>query len=451
MSIFSYYEEGVSDWRNKRSRGDRFSGNTFGYEGFNYLRNTADFTMDPYAGFDEDWMAGQREKMAMFSANRLQLDRKQAYNDMLRGFQDDTSEFMRRHADAQIAQASMESEFQRQDLAISDVLAGLEKGASRATSRRQYMQMAQSAMRDTQAALNKVSNFRMPELRDLPTTFTDPFSGRTIDMSTKFSDIYNEEDPAAVARQSVMSRFEDTRSSVINDIYSSIADKYGDMDRIKAAKAGDFASLYSQYQAANDQGSGWGGSLMWSANQSTRDRLRKEMKDLTGYDIYGSQADRLALGAIQSAMGELEGAEAYADAASMAALAGNADWVSYKNSGGKTVYFNPLEQYLNSDINAELEKIIGFTESKFNVDFRKEGFSFKQEFENRRDRAIGEIESAKRNQELNDLRAGQMEQQKRQLQQRLERQQQEYQSTLASFGTSMGDGEGVVFTDTRPS
>lgn len=458
---FTYSGSGLDGYNyfERTAYRDRFAGNLMGYEGMKWigkqsqLANIYNSQYGTGTGFTDDWQAGQREKMAMWAATNMQVDRKKQFFSTLSDFQENTNEFMRRHADMQIAQDSMEADFARQDLAIQDVLTNLDKGGSRATSRKQYMQLAQDAMRETQAALNKVSNFKMPELRDLPTEFIDPFSGRQLDMSKTFDDVYTSEVSSDIARQAVMGRFHDTRRAVLDDIYGGISAQYGDIDVIGRSYENNLAGLMGQYNAANQIEHGLYGSAMWNSRQAERDQLRAKIKDITGYDVTRT-ADKTALEALQAGVSEYANAHPYASAAALADLADNTSWMWYETTTKKGKgQINPLEFYLSRGVNtqAELDKIIDYTTSKFDVDFRTEEMSYRNEFEARRQRAIEEVNSAKRNQELNDLRAGQMEQQKRSLQQRLERQQQEYQQTLAGMGMSMSDDEGVTFSDSRPS
>jgi len=423
--------------------------NLASYEMFDWTMKQNDLqsmTNAGYYGFSDDFMAAQREKRAMYAANFMQLRRRAGLNEDLADFQEATSAFNLEFEEANRTYEAMTQKWNEQSRSLDALMMGTAGGdRAPAQSMQEYSMLAKQAMQDTQAALNRLSSFQMPELRSTPTTFTDPFSGEQIGLDAKFEDLYNSEEPAEVARRAVQNRFTNLRNKAYSNIMTGVEkeftgyDKLSEEDIKNAQTLSNFYSLQKQLGKAKAREESDMGAVDYAA------RYFKDREDVRSLGLIGY------VDSINKVTAARQSADAYADAAALAGLSGDTEFLSYTTMGTQNkAWINPAEFYLNANVDEELAKITKYTEGKLAVELRGEEEQYRKEFETRKERALAEFDAAERNKKINQQRAASIAAQKRSLQQKLEAQQTEYQETTSRLGSLGGSGDDIQFQDDRP-
>ncbi len=427
-----------------------------------------------YQMFNEDHVLGRREKGAMTGASLIQADRRSGFSETLAGFQAETSRFNRDFEESETMRVAMDSKFAAADANMQAMLEGLDKAPSRASSVGQYQMLAKNSMQETQQALNKLSGMKAPDLIDMPTTFKDPFTGEDVELGTKFADIYQADDPTQMANQIVDRKFKQATSRRVAELqsesrkelgkaYDFSDDLGGQVQQIAASfKQVDTTryspALHSQHhlQALSAQALNTAESLRKEGANDLADQVESLQYVRMGINGIRHSAARdtiAALDAQSKGLKAKKNIQEFAEAGALAEMSGMRENLSFKDNSGNRQYLDPTEYFIGADKNKELSKMKEYTASKLALEFRAEGASFESEFNNRVQRAEAEVEAGIRNKELNAIRSGSIDAQKRQLQERLANQQNEYASTLAglaSGGGQSGDA-GIIMSDTRPS
>ena len=422
------------------------------------------------SGFDQGFQGGQRERRAMLAATSIQANRRAGMTSVLQDFQTETTRFNREYEAATNAMDAVNQRFSEGQAKIAGVLENLDKAPSKASSIGQFSSMAQAQMQDTQLALNRLSGMKAPSVIDVPTKFIDPFSGEEVMLDAKFEDLYDAPDAGAVARQAVIGKFEKARDSIRADIDSQVETHYGASTRTVFGDQESRSMLERMSQHMQDldnkrMGRFQGTADYMEAQKRMMDYGSQYSRDIRtlkskGIDIGSDNPWHPASGAkvnkLLEGVAYMDNMDKYSEAAAMAVISGDDKMMSYKAQtgglSGKKHYINPAEFYFDADINAELDKMVKYTESKLNLEFKQEGANYEAEFDKRRNRALQQVEAAERNKELNRIRSGEIDAQKRGLQQRLEKQQQEYASAMAGLKGGGGSGSSsITFSETRPS
>ncbi len=432
-----------------------------------------------YTMFNDDHIMGRREAGAMTGAKMIQADRRSGFSGTLGEFQAETTRFNRDFEASETLRLAMDDKFAKTDANMQTMLEGLGSNPSKASSIGQFQMLAKNSMQETQRAMNKLSGMKAPDLIDLPTTFKDPFTGEDVPLGTKFEDMYEADDPKAMANAIVNRKFKTasqaTARQLEKDLRGQLGDAY-DFDDATAKKIMAFSELNDNNQDAyvrRDMGaiSSNTYALQQSAGEmvgvfrdlgmdDVADRTERMQRSLSYSNSYNAGAaehyrDTSAeLHQLAKGLRAKSNITEYSEANALAQMSGMVrnGRMSFKDNSGNAQTLDPTEYYLGSDKNAELAKMKKFTESKLAIEFRSEEASFSKEFENRVMRAEQEVEAGIRNKELNAIRSGSIDAQKRQLQERLTKQQNEYESTLAGLASGGGSPDtGVIMTDNRPS
>mgnify|MGYP001338264694 CR=1 FL=1 len=380
-------------------------------------------------------LASTRESYSSNYARQQALTRRERRSVDLLTFQQESEDFNLAFGSSQSAREALDTQFNQTNTEISEVLSGMADAPDKASSIGQYSKLAQKSMQDTQKAIADLDAFKAPQAVELVSSFVDPFTGKKVGLDSKFEDFYTETDPTSMANRMVNEEFKDTRASIYKDLRSNIeADPL--KDRYDAARGFDMDKTYHQAnpnanKQARNQAAHYAGIInMYDSGGPSLDEVMKGMKD---YDKATANLDR------------------YASAATLAKMAGANKMDSFTGDFGEEMYINPTEYYLNADVNAELASMKDKTATRLDIERLNDRASFSKEFDARKQRAQSQAGQAEQNDKINKIRQQQIVDQKNQLQQRLQRQQAEYGSTLAGFGTGDSSDTGVQFTDTRPS
>lgn len=391
---------------------------------------------------DEGQIGKSRLQMNMNYANRKALERRQSRVDQLEEFSAESDRFNMQLGQTMSAIDSLDQRFLQNEEKISSMLAGFDSAPDKASSLSQYSQMAQRSMQETQRAISSLDQLKAPQAGELKTSFIDPFSGQEVDLGTNFEDVYRGTNSREIAREMVESDFKrrrsDIRSTLMNDLFDTDS----------------FRELQSNFMG-NDARSGTNRKLLEDAISVYASGDQGINLGRIGLEERGliSRFDPNAEQTLRGFASQIKGYEeldSYASAAAIAAMTGQKGFSSYQRNRDQ-IFVNPAEYYMGSDINAELDQIVDYTTSKLDVERLEDRAQFQAEFDARKERAIRGNEATMRNQKLNEARQAGINEKKQQLQQRLMRQQQEMQRTIAGNLGGEGSATGVRFTDTRPS
>lgn len=426
--------------------------------------------------FQEDGNLGAtRLTYNMNYANQQALTRRQKLSSTLAEFGEASDKFNLQYGASLSAREALDTRYMAANEQVSSILGDIDNAPDRASSVSQYSMLAQKSMQDTQRAIASLSGFKAPQSVTAKNTFIDPFSGKEVGFDAKFEDLYQAEtDTAGMAKTMVRSEFNQNRDRIKaqvkqdmenNPLYSIVQGRQG-VDRLGDQLRNNYrrgSVSREEYERQLVDHALTTGSLYDRRDTSTGGRrLRAEQEGLVRQfalqnnliDPYDSGSPTLedVLNSTSTLMKGRDNLDRFASAAALAEMSGAKGFDSFTDDYGKKTYVNPVEYFYNSDINENLRRMEEYTSTKLETARLSDRAAFADEFDNRRNRAMRESDQAAQNAELNRLRTTQIETQKQELQQRLERQKQEYESTISGLSGS-GDAAdtGFIFTDSRPS
>ena len=382
-------------------------------------------------------------------------------SDLLGTFRDETTAY----ETLMNQQAQNSSEFAANLSASNARLAGVRAGAasapSKASSVRQFQQLAKQSLQGTSRYLSELEGYKLPEAPQIDFTFKNPITGEDIEYGTKFEDIYDGGfDPRSEARRTILNEFQTIKDRELSTFSQQVLDEYGAEE-----------SYYQPYEDMRNedgyivlsvnQGTTAAAGTTWRAftdaqeafkadNESWEVPVWRNENQLNAWEQ--EQLRKSDYRANYERMIEMNASgESYAEARAIAEM-GGIDDVTYNDAGrtgqGTTegsIFFR------DADINQILEDMTDATTQRLETARLTEQTDFRQEFEARSDRAAQQQALFDTQLQSNQAQKQQIAEEKQRVQQLLEQQKREYAEALSGFGSSSADGQsGITFSDIRP-
>jgi len=318
---------------------------------------------------------------------------------------------------------------------LNSIRLGSQSAPSKASSMREYQQLARQSLEGTARYLRELESFKAPTAPDIDFTFENPITGETLQYGTTFDDVYSGGfDPRAEAEKAVLGRFNRTKKRELDTFLNAVGEEVGrTADFLAPLQQQLDSSANGMIEVRNDRNQA---KSFDNAVSAFRYMNTTHHGNLTNYYQQFEKAQKL----------EAEG-ERYAEARALAKLGAIDDVTYFGNKSAQGASF-----FMNADVNAVLDSMIGNTEERMEIARLTNENDFRAEFDRRSQQA-----ASQRSRFDAQLRANQAQEEAIALEtqktrQLMEEQQREYSQALSSFGSSSSssDGDRITFTDTRP-
>jgi len=397
-----------------------------------------------WAGFNEEFLGGVGARMSLDASNRFLLNRMQEDQTDYKAFEAET---LKSRGEFDAAMAAMDAQdiaFQ-QSQAQTDSLRSQAMQTSSTSSVGAYSQAARRQMQSTLRYANTLSNFKAPGQASFDTTFTDPLTGKSRDISEEFDEnaAYNAFSTKEDVRSFVNDRFQSRSTAIKDDLWNKTIDKkgLGNMGRDIADPDSDFNRRLA---AAGD----------WLNAREGGDRA------MHGSAMIGEGSDRMSLDnyrRFSTLTQEYNDIQKFSEARSVAEMSGmdKGYWGStYQDEKSAITGTQAVLRSFNLDdysLEGFLDKTSEDTFNRFAVEDLNNMERIRDEFNRRKSYTQRQVANTEVRNKLSKEREETIIMQRRKAQQTFAQQQQEYQSTLAGLGASDDDLSGnVQFAITRP-
>ena len=385
------------------------------------------------AVFGQDLFDAAGAKVASYGAQRFMAERGAA----------DASKYEEWAREGSVYQAEVEKALQSaslQDEAYTkmqtdlDVArAGLATGASKTSSMGAYSQAAKRQMQATQRTIAQLSGATAPQAMTADLTFKDPVTGQVRSFTDEFDEAaaYNSMATLDDARNFVTDRYTTRRDEITEDLYRKVADKSG-FDYADLTDTGsDFRQAFSEAESMMDQ------------YKSAKDYVR--IGD-TGFTV-GSLKDA------REAINQYDEVLKFAEYRTLAELSGGTEGYFAETFQGEGTAISGTQALMRAeefDINKSLEDMAYDTHARFEIGDLQDIERTRDEFNRRKSLAESTALDIERRNQMNKARQQSLVEEKRKYEMSLQQQQQEYASTLASYGASEKEDGSISFSNIRP-
>ena len=396
------------------------------------------------AGFNEEFLGGVGARMSLDASNRFLLNRMQEDQSDYKAFEAET---LKTRGEFDAAMAAMDAQdiaFQ-QSQAQTDALRSQATSSTSSSSVGAYSQAARKQMQSTLRYANTLKNFKAPGQATFDTTFIDPLTGQTRDMSEDFDETtaYNAFSTKDDVRTFVNDKFKSRSTEIQNDLWAKTIDKKG-----LGGMGDDIANPDSDFNRRLSA------ATEWLDNREGGDR------NLTGRAMIGEGADRMSLDNYRNfkeLTEEYNQIRTFSEARSVAELSGMDKGYWGGTYQGEASAITGTQAVLRSfklddyDLEGFLDKTSEDTYNRFAVEDLNNMDRIRDEYNRRKDYTQQQVANTEVRNRLSKEREETIIMQRRKAQQTFAQQQQEYQSTLAGLGASDDDLSGnVQFAITRP-
>ncbi len=386
--------------------------------------------------------------MALQGSKAMQVGRDRSFNAQL---MDVANESVAYQGQVDEMLSSMESEgakFLEEQTQLEAMKAQIKENGGSADSVGAYSQLAKSQMQNTNRILQNLSGITSPGEYDVDLTFTDPVTGQTVDINQEFDrSTATDSNLEGTVRSSIDSALRKNEAEIMSSLNKNAKDMYGlDYDTIDTNRQ-EYEDLISAYntektrvEATRTGREGFTADELWEDSM----RWRGDQQFHNGYTF--RQAETMA-----EALNHRDSADSFAQNRALAELTGSVEGFSGTGYDNHKTYMSGTQMFTGLDKDRMLTELTNRTIDRFEIQEIKDVNALEDEFNRRRDTASRVSEETMRRNELNKMRTEQLAGEKRAYAQKLKQQQQEYASTLSSFGSSSDEDAGITFTDTRPS
>ncbi len=385
--------------------------------------------------------AGFRELAALNASKFIGGARAQdERNELLEGFRADTQAFEAMLMQQEQAQNQFSADLTNLNARMANVRAGAATAPSKASSVRQFQQLAKQNMQGTARYLAELEGYSMPQAPEIDFSFENPITGERIAYGTSFEDIYSGGfDPREEARRTIVDTFEETKQRQLTEFQDALRTEYGVME--------DYTQEFEDRRDENGKIRAYNPSGM---TQFFDDAVAAAEYELSGKDYW--RWDKEYYERFRALRDGQRDAERYAEAMTLAEM-GAIDGATTRGVGGmKTATGASFFYGSDTDVNAVLDSMVDATADRLEVARLSQETDFRAEFERRSARAAQQQALYDSQLQANQAAEQQIANEKRQVQSLLEQQKREYAEALGGFGSySTVDGQsGITFSDTRP-
>ena len=398
-------------------------------------------TFDSYKNMYAQGIAPERKGMgelaALYGSSRISADKAKETNQLAIDYAKQTDAFNLQLAEQGRASEAYARAMDQANTRLMNIKAGSPLATSKASTERQFAQLSQQRIQNTNRYLQELGRFSTPQGADIDFTFRDPITGKELSVDTEFGDVYGEDyNPNKIAKQMVQEDFARRRAAISESIRTGLMEEYGNLE--------DYDINQAQLGSARQR--------LQTGHGSSADRAYVQYAE--NFDTLKTNLDRVEDYAEAKAIAEMGGFEG-TDVSKQTLD----QWKNYHYHGAELNRLTAMgygtidsaASFYQQDINAILDDMTSATVDRLEIDRVSRREDAQKEFERSRERALsqrGLFESQLiRNQEQEQYIA----EEKRRVQQLLEDQKRELAQGLSSFGdTTSSSSDQITFTDTRP-
>tara|TARA_R110001632_G_scaffold206351_1_gene330218 strand:- start:110 stop:1447 length:1338 start_codon:yes stop_codon:yes gene_type:complete len=388
----------------------------------------------------------KRDLGSLIYAKGYGVKRAQGRSKFLSEFTKQSEELDRDFNSVSEAQSLVDARYDSALLQMEGMRSSMKTGGTQASSIGQYTQLAKREIQNTQRMVGLMDAVSAPEDFDGKVSIINPFTGEDLDLNTNYEDIAPVFDStSSLASTLVRDEFTKKRAALEVDFNE---EHFGGFDM---SDGSSWSNLRKKILADV-------GSEEKLASWIEDSRNRRSMASQTASQRYNYQSyERQAAYAMAITEDEFIQDTVYGynylNNRALADMAGYEEnfYVTEPTKNQRNFYGSGAAVYAGTNIDEELDKMSEITADRMEIDRLADDGAYREEFDRRKEFAIGEKNLADNRSRLNQARAEQLVEQKRAMSLRLEQQKQAFAETLTGATSSDGQAEtGINFTETRP-